>query len=322
MTLFIQGLLFVLGLIGLFFGGDLLVKGSSRLARSMGISPLIIGLTVVAFGTSSPEFLVSVVAAYKGSSDLVLGNIIGSNISNIGLILGISSLIYPLRVATKLTKLELPIMLFFSLLVYILCFNLVIGRIEGLLLFSILILFLIYGYREAKKEKVVLEKELVEFRKAEYDYKDNNLYKNILYIVIGLLILLIGASLVVNSAILFARNFGVSELIIGLTIVAVGTSLPELATSVVASLKKEHDIVIGNIVGSNIFNIGILGIVSVLKPVHVERQTLFIEFPIMILFTVAILPIIKTNFMIKRLEGAILLVSYFIFIALMLFIKS
>jgi len=113
MTLLIQGLLFVLGLIGLFFGGDLLVKGSSRLARSMGISPLIIGLTVVAFGTSSPEFLVSVVAAYKGSSDLVLGNIIGSNISNIGLILGISSLIYPLRVATKLTKLELPIMLFF-----------------------------------------------------------------------------------------------------------------------------------------------------------------------------------------------------------------
>ncbi|MGB7291368.1 MAG: calcium/sodium antiporter [Thermodesulfobacteriota bacterium] len=302
-------LFFMLGLAFLYFGGEGLVKGSSRLARSRGINPIVIGLTIVAFGTSAPEFMVSIVAALRGSSDLVIGNIVGSNIANIGLILAISALISPLMIQMTLLKIEVPIMIILSIILYVLAFNLTIGLFEGMLILLCLTAFVIYSSISAFKESRIVASEYQEFLG-----KDNSFLKNSLFIVLGITALIIGARLVVNSSMFMAREVGISELVIGITAVAVGTSLPELSTSIVAAYRKEHDIVVGNIIGSNIFNIGILGFVSIIHPIDVNSSVLKYELPVMILFALSAIPIMKTGSKVSRLEGILLLLFYSLFV--------
>lgn len=300
---------FIIGLIILYLGGDGLVKGSSRLARAMGINPVLIGLTIVAFGTSAPELVVSIIAAFKGSNDLIMGNILGSNIANIGLILGISALIYPISIKLTLVKVELPFMISISILLLLLSQNLIIEHFEGAILFILLISMIIYSCYDAFKEPKEIEKEFSELVQVDRSY-----YKNILYIVFGVIGLSIGAKLLVDSAISIAQSLGVSQALIGITAVAIGTSLPELTTSVIAALKRESGIIIGNIIGSNIFNIGILGIISVLKPIEMKQHLLEFEFGIMILFSIILLPIMKTGFKITKTEGLLLLLFYLMFL--------
>ncbi|TDI95797.1 MAG: calcium/sodium antiporter [Deltaproteobacteria bacterium] len=300
---------FIFGLIFLYLGGAGLVKGSSRLARAMGINPVLIGLTIVAFGTSAPELVVSIIAAFKGSNDLIMGNILGSNIANIGLILGISALIYPISIKLTLIKVELPFMISISILLLLLSQNLIIEHFEGAILFILLISMIIYSCYDAFKEPKEIEKEFSELVQVDRSY-----YKNILYIVFGIIGLSIGAKLLVDSAISIAQSLGVSQALIGITAVAIGTSLPELTTSVIAALKRESGIIIGNIIGSNIFNIGILGIISVLKPIEMKQHLLEFEFCIMILFSIILLPIMKTGFKIAKTEGLLLLLFYLMFL--------
>ncbi len=300
---------FIFGLIFLYLGGVGLVKGSSRLARAMGINPVLIGLTIVAFGTSAPELVVSIIAAFKGSNDLIMGNILGSNIANIGLILGISALIYPISIKLTLVKVELPFMILVSILLLLLSQNLIIEHFEGAILFILLISMIIYSCYDAFKEPKEIEKEFSELVQVDRSY-----YKNILYIVFGIIGLSIGAKLLVDSAISIAQSLGVSQALIGITAVAIGTSLPELTTSVIAALKRESGIIIGNIIGSNIFNIGILGIISVLKPIEMKQHLLEFEFCIMILFSIILLPIMKTGFKIAKTEGLLLLLFYLMFL--------
>lgn len=300
---------FIIGLIILYLGGEGLVKGSSRLARAMGINPVLIGLTIVAFGTSAPELVVSIIAAFKGSNDLIMGNILGSNIANIGLILGISALIYPISIKLTLIKVELPFMISISILLLLLSQNLIIEHFEGAILFILLISMIIYSCYDAFKEPKEIEKEFSELVQVDRSY-----YKNILYIVFGIIGLSIGAKLLVDSAISIAQSLGVSQALIGITAVAIGTSLPELTTSVIAALKRESGIIIGNIIGSNIFNIGILGIISVLKPIEMKQHLLEFEFCIMILFSIILLPIMKTGFKITKTEGLLLLLFYLMFL--------
>lgn len=303
---------FIIGLIILYFGGEGLVKGSSRLARSMGINPVLIGLTIVAFGTSAPELVVSIIASIKGSNDLIVGNILGSNISNIGLILGISALIYSMNIKLTLVKVELPFMILFSILLFFLSQNLLIERYEGFVLIILLISIITYSCYNAFKEPKEVENEFKEF--AEGDKGDKRNYKNILYIIFGLIGLSIGAKLLVDSAITIAENLGISQAIIGISAVAIGTSLPELTTSIVAALKKETGIIIGNIIGSNIFNIGIIGIVSLINPIEIKQSLLQFEFCAMILFAIVLLPIMKTGFKIAKTEGLLLLLFYLMFL--------
>lgn len=305
MSIALSILLFVVGLILLFLGGEGLVKGASRIARILGISPVVIGLTVVAFGTSAPEFVVGLIAALKGASDIVLGNIIGSNISNIGLILGIGALISPLVIQIRLIKVEVPIMIVLSLILYGLAWSLNLGILQGIFLFGALIAFTIYTYFGSKKEPMQIEEEF-----EEYVGSGNSVWKQVAFIVLGLAGLIIGARFVVDSAIFIARIAGVSELVISITAVAIGTSLPELSTTIVAAIRKEHDIIVGNIIGSNIFNIGILGVVSMVHPVTVDSSLLRFEFPVMIFFSVLLLPLMITGKRIGRLEGLLLLALY------------
>ena len=311
MTVGLSIILFITGIALLFFGGESLVKGASRLARVLGISPVVIGLTVVAFGTSAPEFVVGLIAALQGANDVVLGNIIGSNISNIGLILGIGAVISPLVIQGKLIKAEVPIMIVLSVILYGICWKFNLGLLPGLFLFGALILFTVYSYFASRDEPEIIEEEYKEFLGA-----DGSTWKQILFIVLGIAGLVIGARLVVDSAIFLARIIGVSELIISITAVAVGTSLPELATTIVAAVKREHDIIVGNIIGSNIFNIGILGLVSVISPITVDSALLKFEFPVMLFFSIIILPIMMTGKRVSRIEGILLLVLYAAFIYL------
>ncbi len=314
MELLIQIALFVAGIAALLIGGNALVKGASTLAKILGISPVVIGLTIVAFGTSAPEFLVCLIAVLKGSGDIALGNILGSNISNIGLILGFSAIISSLVIHMKLVKVEVPVMILLSVLLLVLSLNHVIGRLEGLVLFIALVGFSLYSYYDAKREPREVEREFEEYLGA-----GNGTLKQVLYIVLGLVGLVIGARLVVDGAIYVARVVGVSELIISITAVAIGTSLPELTTSIIAALKKEPDIIIGNIIGSNIFNIGILGLVAMIRPVEVNPGLITFEFPVMLAFSILVLPMMRTGFRISRLEGVLLLLGYSAFIFLLFF---
>ena len=314
--LLIPTVLFIIGVALLYFGAEGLVKGSSRLARSLGIRPIVIGLTVVAFGTSSPEFVVSLIAVLKKSSDIAVGNIIGSNIANIGLILGVSALISPLKVRLSTLKRELPVMVIASGLLFLMAWDLKISFWDGLVLFLGIILFtssLIYVFLKRRRERPRVEEEFKDLVKV-----DASKGRNVLLLFLGLAGLIAGAHLMVRSAIVIARGLGVDELVIGLTVVALGTSLPELGTSAVAAYRKEGDISIGNVIGSNLFNIlFVIGSVALLNPISVKPRTLRFEFPAMMLFSIALFPLMKTSFTINRIEGAMLVLAYFAFLVLL-----
>jgi len=256
-------LFLVIGFAGLFIGGELLVRGAVGIARKFGLSPLVIGLTVVGFGTSMPELLVSVQAALGGTPAIAMGNVVGSNIANILLILGVAAVIAPISIAFGPLRRDLAVMLAATLALWGMILGGYLGRIEGLILFAGLLAFLLAALRSGSGE---VDEKLVTADPPP-------LWRSVLIAVGGLAVLMISARLLIDSATEIARAFGISEAVIGLTIVAIGTSLPELATSVVAAMRKQADIAVGNVVGSNIFNIlGILGITAFIAPIPVDPR--------------------------------------------------
>lgn len=308
MTIF----LFAVGLVSLIFGAEALVRGASRIAAALGISPVVIGLTVVAFGTSSPELAVSIKSALSGQASIALGNVVGSNIFNVLFILGLSALIVPLTLAQQLIRLDVPLMIVLSIIVLILSLDQNFSRSDGIMLVVGLVVYVWFLIFQSRKESVQARTQYANEFKAEINTK-RNWIKNIGLILGGLLLLVLGSRWLVDSAVSFAQYLGVSELIVGLTIVAAGTSLPEVVTSVIAAIRGERDITVGNVIGSNIFNImGVLGFASVVAPTGIEVSTAVIGFdlPVMIAVALACLPIFFTAGVISRQEGALLLGYY------------
>jgi len=308
-------ILFVLGIGLLILGAELLVRGASRLAAAVGISPLVIGLTVVAYGTSSPEMAVSVQSALAGQADIALGNVVGSNIFNVLFILGISALIVPLIVAQQLIKLDVPLMIGVSVLMLLFALDGAINRWEGLVLFSGVIAYTVFVIRQSRKENAAVQAEYQqEFGKEKIKPATGKFVPlQIVYVVAGLGLLVLGARWLVNGAIAIAQSLGVSELVIGLTIVAAGTSLPEVATTIIASIRGERDIAVGNVVGSNIFNIlSVLGLTALVAPngINVAPAALRFDIPVMLAVAVACLPIFITGNLIARWKGALFLGYY------------
>lgn len=307
----LTAILFFTGLFLLLAGAEILVRGASRLAAIAGLSPLVIGLTIVAFGTSAPEFSVSLKSVFSNQAEVAAGNVIGSNIFNILFILGISALITPLNVKGKLVRFDVPVMIVLSVLVWIFSINLMIGQMEGLLMFSVLLIYiilLIYFGRTTKTNK----REGISDKTGRV-LTIRNLGKHLLFVAAGLVMLIYGSGWFVDGAIEAARFYGVSELVIGLTIVAAGTSLPEVFTSAIAAFRGERDIAVGNVVGSNIFNLlGVLGFTAFMSPGGLSMSTSLLSFdvPLMVFVSLLCLPIFLTGKMINRGEGAFLLVLY------------
>jgi len=309
--------MFILGLVALVVGAELLVRGASRLALSFGISSLVVGLTVVAFGTSAPEMAVSVQSAWSGRVDIALGNVVGSNIFNVLVILGLSALLTPLVVHQQVIRQEVPVMIGVSLLLWALVLDGGISRWEGFLLAGLVMGYTVLLIRQSRRETATIQAEV----SAEYDEAfdgqakswDSHWGVQVLLILAGLALLVAGAHWLVESAVGFARQLGVSELVIGLTIVAAGTSLPEVATSVMAALRGERDIAVGNVVGSNIFNIlAVLGLSASVAPADLAVAPAMLSFdvPIMVAVAVACLPVFFTGARVNRGEGALFLALY------------
>ena len=294
------------GLIMLSLGADGLVRGAASLARRLGMTPLVIGLTVVAMGTSMPELMVSLGAALRGSADLALGNVIGSNIANIGLILGISALVTPLRVKTQVIRFDVPVLVGVSVVLFAILIGPVMDAVDGGLLVLGLVGYVGFNVWAARRERNRAVRE-------EFDEEvppQQPLWKDAVYLIGGLALLLGGAQLLVDGAIIIAENMGISQVVIGLTIVAVGTSLPELATSAVAAARSEGDIAVGNAIGSSIFNIlGILGTTALVQPLATQNIS-GVDSGMMLGITVLLLPLMRTGYTLKRWEGMLLLGAY------------
>lgn len=308
----------VLGLVLLVAGADLLVRGASRLALRFGISPLLIGLTVVAFGTSAPELAVSVQAGLAGQSGIAVGNIVGSNIFNVLMVLGVSALITPLVVSQQLIRVDVPLVIGASVLFLIMAFDGRIGLFDGLLLTGGIVAYIVFSIRQGRKESAAVQAEYAQDFGGEASRLLGQLPVQIGLIVGGLALLVLGATWLVDSAVSIARILGVSEVIIGLTIVAAGTSLPELATSVVAAMRGERDIAVGNVIGSGLFNIfAIGGIAAIVTPGGLEVAPALIRFdiPVMVAVALACLPIFATGHCIARWEGALFVGYYLAYVA-------
>jgi cation:H+ antiporter len=303
--------LFIAGLILLIAGAEFLVRGSSKIAAFLGISPLVIGLTVVALGTSSPEIAVSISSAINNQPDIVIGNVVGSNIFNILVVLGISSLIAPVIVAQKLVRIEVPLLIAISLAVIVFSSDRFIGRLEGIILLTGAFAYTYFLIKESRNEK----NEILEEYEKEFSLKkdkSSHYILNGIFIIAGLAMLVFGSNLLVDSAVTISRYFGLSELIIGLTVIAAGTSLPELATSIIASIKGENDIAAGNIIGSSIFNLlAVLGITGLISPVNISEAAVTFDIPVMTAVAVASLPILFSGYLISRWEGVLFLFYYF-----------
>lgn len=306
-------LLFIIGLVCLILGAEILVRGSSKIAAALGISPLIIGLTVVAFGTSSPELAISVNGALSGQANIALGNIIGSNIFNVLCILGLSALIIPLHVSKQLIRFDVPLMIGLSVILLLVSLDQTINRFDGMLLVIGLLIYIVvlasFSFRKRSKESGSNQNSPEDQTARE----EPNWFINILLVAGGLALLVLGSRWFVNGAVSIASYLGVSELIIGLTIVAAGTSLPEVVTSIIAAFRGERDIAVGNVVGSNIFNIlSVLGISAVVAPsgIPVSEAVIGFDIPLMIVVAIACLPVFFTGGTINRWEGALFLGYY------------
>jgi cation:H+ antiporter len=302
------------GLLLLYYGAESLVTGSSRLALSFGVRPLVVGLTVVAFATSMPELMVSLFAATRGASSMAAGNIIGSNIANIGLILGVAALITPIVVARSTLVREVPIMVVASIGVYLVALDGEIAFMNGLGLFLCLLVFLVYCLATARNPSIPTEGEV---DCAISDASDRR-GRNIVLVLVGMGGLGFGAELMVRGAVMIATLLGVSELIIGLSIVALGTSLPELAASVMSAWKGEMDISVGNVIGSNIFNVlFVLGICPMIQTITIEQRVINLDFPIMLAFCallIGLLTMMPPRLQLDRKRGVLLLGAYLFFV--------
>jgi len=310
-------LLFV-GLIFLFFGGEVLLRGALVLAKRFGISELVIGLTIVGFGTSMPELLVSLQAAWIGQPDISIGNVVGSNIANILLILGASALVYPLSCTPAMVFRDGSIMIAFTILFIVLGNLGVIAFPSGLILFLCLLAYLSFTYWNETRNNV----PSAELRIQEAELlkpKEQSILLGIVYCMAGLGLLIWGSNLLVENAVLIAKTLGMSERFIGLTLVAVGTSLPELATSLVASFRGNANVAVGNVIGSNIFNLlGIIGITAMVHPIAVSPAIIQMDFWIMLAVSIGLLPFLWTGWKLNRIEGGIFLVVYVVYIGALL----
>lgn len=314
-------LLLIAGFALLVIGAELLVRGAARIALMFNITPLVIGLTIVAFGTSAPEMAVSTQSAWSQQGDLAIGNVIGSNIFNVLLILGISALITPLLVSRQLIRLDVPVMIGASILAWVLALDGSYSRLDGLILFSCVIAYtsyLIITSLRKNKQGIATDDDEVDQYTQGSGTGSSALIKNTLYVLAGLALLVLGSRMLVSGAVDLAKLLGLSELVIGLTVLAVGTSLPELATSAIAAWKGERDIAVGNIVGSNIFNmLSVLGLAGLVSPqlIPVDAKALSFDFPVMIAVMVACLPIFYAGYRISRWNGALFFFYYLAYTA-------
>ncbi|MGC9447306.1 calcium/sodium antiporter [Cereibacter johrii] len=302
-------ILFVAGLLGLFFGGEFLVRGAANVARSYRISPMVIGLTIVGFGTSTPELLVSLNAALDGASSIAVGNVLGSNIANILLILGLTALIYPVAVDGRRVWKDLAFMVGAAVLLWIMLLGDGLSRIEAGVLVAALVGFLVLSFLSGRTEEEETDPEAL-----------TPVWKSALITLGGLVVLMVGARLLVDSSTQIARSFGISEAVIGLTIVAVGTSLPELATSVIAAWRRHSEIAVGNVIGSNIFNVlGILGITGLVLPIEgLDPRFLREDMPWVVGSSLLLVLLAFALKGVPRWAGVLLLLAYGGYVALML----
>ena len=306
--------LVALGVVLLYGGGEALVRGSVGLARALGLSPLVIGLTVVSFGTSTPELASTLAATLKDAPAVAFGNVVGSNIANVGLILGLTALLWPLATQARFLRREMPFMLFASGLLFPFAADGRIGRVEGLVFLALLAAFLFYLLRVVPGDEPKTRHEL----EAELGKVQLGAWAALGLVVLGLVLLLAGAEALVQGGIAIARKSGVSERIIGLSLVALGTSLPELAASIVAALKKEGDIVLGNIIGSNIFNVlGILGVTAVVHPLEVDWPASWPDLAVTLALSGLVWPFLATRLKLERWEGLLLLGGYVLYLAVL-----
>ena len=305
MEVILSAVLLLIGLVMLCFGGNWLVSGGVAIAKKFRISNLVIGMTIVAYGTSTPELAASIAAAGDHSA-IILGNIIGSNIANVGMVIGVAAILAPLAIQKSVLRKEIPIMLGVTALLVLLSIDGELSQYDGLLLLIGLGIFAVYTFRNVLKQR--------EKSKADSDSGKNNIYlKSIGYIGIGIIVLYIGAILTVDNAVIIATEFGLSEKIIGLTVIAVGTSLPELITSIIAIRKGHTDIGIGNIIGSNIYNIlMIMGVGASLGGILITADV-YVDYAIMIIFSISLLIGLKTH-IIKKPMGIILVTGYVLYL--------
>ncbi len=295
--------LVVVGVALLYFGGEVLVDNSTRMAKSFGVSTLVIGLTVVAFATSAPELAATLTAALKGAPDIAVGNVFGSNVANLGLILGVSALIFPLHATIRFIRREVAFMVFVTLLVYPLMVNQHLGWLEGLVLVVMLGVFLWTQIREGGRDRVTAREPAAEGERP--------VWLSALGVALGVALLVAGAQALVEGASDIARALGVSDRVIGLTLVALGTSLPELAAAVSAARRHEGDLVLGNVIGSNIFNLlCILGITAMVHPISIAPQALALDYWVMLAISAGVLLALATQRRLVRVEGALLLAFY------------
>jgi cation:H+ antiporter len=300
-------LLVAVGVVGLYLGGDLLVNHASRLARSLGISPMVVGLTVVAFGTSAPELAATLAAAFRGVPELAVANVTGSNVANVGLILGSTAIFYPLVTNWSFLRREIPWLLGVTVLAIPLLYDGRLGRLEGGLLLAVLAAFLIAAFRSGGAPGVDVPSEDAPPRTP--------VWRSAVWVAVGVAILALGAQALVTGATTLALAWGVPARVVGLTLVAVGTSLPELASSLVAALKRQTDIILGNVVGSNLFNLlAVLGTASLVHPIAVEPVGLRVDLWVMLGFSVAVLPLLLRGRRLGRRRGGLLLGAYVVYV--------
>jgi cation:H+ antiporter len=302
----------VIGLIILIIGGDYLVRGSSSIALRLHLSPLVVGLTIVAFGTSAPELVISVQSALKGSPDIAMGNVIGSNICNLALVLGLTSVISPVKVQSNSIRIDWPMTMGASILLYIMIREGQLVGLEGMIMVTVLLVYLVLIIRQSRKN--ILASKAEEDQEIP-DTPSKQIWKDLVFILIGCIGLYYGSEWFVGSAKELALSLGVEERVVGLTVVALGTSLPELATAAVASYKGQTDLALGNLMGSNIFNIlSILGITSIIKDINVHEIILNKDMIWMLLITLMILPLMVIRREVGRVDGLILLIVYAVYI--------
>lgn len=310
MTVILSLIFLITGVVLLYYGAERLIKGSVGLAHQFNVSKLVVGLTIVSFGTSLPELVVTVLAALYGNTDIAVGNVIGSNIANVGLILGLTAVTAPIAVQVSTVRRELPMMIAATIVFTVMVMQGALTFVHGIVLLTALAAYTWLSYSLSKKESATITSEI----SKKFDDSPQSIKPtggiNFIWVGIGLLTVIGGAELLVRASVEIARIFEVSEKLIGLTVVAVGTSLPELATSVVAAFKKESDIALGNVVGSNVFNIlGIIGVAALLRPLNIH-QSFTVDIIVMVSYSLLLFPLTRIGLKVTRLEGLFLVVSY------------
>nr|WP_216645324.1 calcium/sodium antiporter [Isoptericola halotolerans] len=320
-------MLLLAGFVLLVGGGESLVRGAASLARTMGMSALVVGLTVVSFATSSPELAVSAGAALSGSPGLAIGNVVGSNIANILLVLGISAIVVPLAVTSRVVRTDIPVMIALSVLALVLALDGTISTVDGVVLLVLLVGYVVVTVLRSRRgwtDRPPAPEDTAGGQGATSRFRTTrarSVLVDVVLVAVGVALLVTGAQLLVRAATEIATTFGVSELVIGLTVVAVGTSLPELATSIIAVRRGERDLAVGNIVGSNIFNIGaVLGLTAVISPggIGVDPAAVHFDLPLMVAVALALLPVAFTGQIIKRWEGALFVALYLAYLTFVL----